>query len=99
MRQSDSHAASILDAAVIQVARRDVFYWLAILSTFALATNVGVLIIKIFTRPLGASFGYLLSQPFEYGGMGFGTLATSLGFLSVVALTVAALNVVRPSRV
>ncbi|QKD00967.1 COG4705 family protein [Mesorhizobium loti] len=41
----------------------------------------------ILTRPLGASFGDLLSQPAEYGGLGFGTTFTSLIFLGcIVAL-------------
>ncbi|RWE30897.1 MAG: hypothetical protein EOS78_27140 [Mesorhizobium sp.] len=41
----------------------------------------------ILTRPLGASFGDLLSQPMEYGGLGFGTTFTSLSFLGcIVAL-------------
>ncbi|MTH66127.1 MULTISPECIES: hypothetical protein [Paracoccaceae] len=108
-------------------ARRESFYWLAILFTFALGTAAGDLVAEkfamgylatgilfgliiaslsfgyfalkldglwafwlcyIFTRPLGASFGDLLSQPKEYGGMGFGTIPTSLGFLTVIALTV-----------
>ncbi len=38
----------------------------------------------IFTRPLGASFGDLLSQPMEYGGMGLGTILTSGMFLAVI---------------
>jgi uncharacterized membrane-anchored protein len=38
----------------------------------------------ILTRPLGASFGDLLSQPQQYGGLGFGTIITSLLFLSVI---------------
>jgi uncharacterized membrane-anchored protein len=43
----------------------------------------------IFTRPLGASFGDLLSQPMEYGGLGFGTIVTSLLFLtSIVAIVI-----------
>ena len=42
----------------------------------------------IFTRPLGASFGDLLSQPVEYGGLGFGTIVTSLLFLVLIAATV-----------
>ncbi|QPC89986.1 hypothetical protein [Mesorhizobium sp. INR15] len=43
----------------------------------------------ILTRPLGASFGDLLSQPVEYGGLGFGTTYTSLIFLGcIVALVV-----------
>lgn len=41
----------------------------------------------ILTRPLGASFGDLLSQPVEYGGLGFGTTFTSILFLGcIVAL-------------
>jgi uncharacterized membrane-anchored protein len=41
----------------------------------------------ILTRPLGASFGDLLSQPAEYGGLGFGTTLTSTIFLGcIVAL-------------
>lgn len=42
----------------------------------------------IFTRPLGASFGDLLSQPMEYGGLGFGTILTSLLFLVLIVGTV-----------
>jgi len=38
----------------------------------------------ILTRPLGASFGDLLSQPVEYGGLGFGTTVTSLIFLGCI---------------
>ncbi len=107
--------------------RREMFYWVAILLTFALGTAAGDLVAEkfglgylatgilfgmiiaslyigykflkldailgfwlayIFTRPLGASFGDLLSQPREYGGLGFGTIATSLGFLVVIAVTV-----------
>ncbi|MFO1201982.1 MAG: hypothetical protein U1E58_05030 [Tabrizicola sp.] len=104
--------------------RREAFYWLAILFTFALGTAAGDLVAEkfglgylatgilfgmiiaalalgyfllgldailgfwlayIFTRPLGASFGDLLSQPPEYGGMGFGTIITSALFLAVIA--------------
>jgi uncharacterized membrane-anchored protein len=42
----------------------------------------------IFTRPLGASFGDLLSQPVEYGGLGFGTVITSVLFLGAIAAIV-----------
>jgi hypothetical protein len=42
----------------------------------------------IFTRPLGASFGDLLSQPSEYGGLGFGTVITSLLFLAAIVAIV-----------
>lgn len=42
----------------------------------------------IFTRPLGASFGDLLAQPVEYGGLGFGTIITSALFLVGIIATV-----------
>ncbi|MFB9266574.1 hypothetical protein ACFFWD_26035 [Bradyrhizobium erythrophlei] len=38
----------------------------------------------ILTRPLGASLGDLLSQSREYGGLGLGTIHTSLAFLTVI---------------
>jgi uncharacterized membrane-anchored protein len=47
----------------------------------------------IFTRPLGASFGDLLSQPIEYGGLGFGTIVTSLLFLTLIVGTVVFMTV------
>jgi uncharacterized membrane-anchored protein len=107
--------------------RREAFYWLAILFTFALGTSVGdqvaeqfglgylqtgilfgmiilslalgyfflgldatlgFWLVYIFTRPLGASFGDLLSQPADYGGMGLGTILTSAGFLAAIAVLV-----------
>jgi uncharacterized membrane-anchored protein len=43
----------------------------------------------IFTRPLGASFGDLLSQPLESGGLGFGTVFTSALFLGAIVAIVA----------
>ena len=102
--------------------RREAFYWLAILFTFALGTaagdlatealrmgfTVGVLVFGtliaatyaayrlgagpvatfwiayILTRPLGASLGDLLSQARTYGGLGFGTITTSVAFLGVI---------------
>lgn len=42
----------------------------------------------ILTRPFGASFGDLLSQPVEYGGMGFGATFTSLTFLGCIVVIV-----------
>ncbi len=108
----------------ILTTRREAFYWLAILFTFALGTAAGDLVAEkfelgymttgilfggiiaaialahyvlkldailafwlayILTRPLGASFGDLLSQPSEYGGLGFGTIDTSLLFLLAIA--------------
>src|SRR5262249_22645237 len=110
--------------------RRELFYWSAILFTFALGTaagdlatealglgfNVGVLVFTgliaavagtyalgfdavltfwigyILTRPLGASLGDLLSQSQEYGGLGLGTIYTSLAFLTVIIALVAWLS-------
>ena len=111
----------------ISTDRREAFYWLAILITFALGTAVGDLISEvfgfgyvttgliflavigliafsyfvfhadavlsfwlayIFTRPLGASLGDYLSQPAEYGGLGIGTIYTSLLFLLIIAAIV-----------
>lgn len=46
-------------------------------------------LVYIFTRPLGASFGDLLSQPREYGGLGLGTIITSAIFLTAIVLIVA----------
>ncbi|MBI3700880.1 MAG: hypothetical protein HY242_10615 [Afipia sp.] len=115
--------------------RRELFYWLAILFTFALGTaagdlatealglgfRIGVLVFGglialvftaywfganailsfwvayILTRPLGASLGDLLSQSKDYGGLGFGTIITSVTFLIVIVLLVAALSV-RPDE-
>lgn len=115
----------------IVTSRREVFYWTAILFTFALGTaagdlateavglgfNLGVVVFGamiavvtaayhlganavacfwigyILTRPLGASLGDLLSQSREYGGLGFGSIYTSLGFLTVIIALVALLTV------
>jgi uncharacterized membrane-anchored protein len=126
-----------LSIHTVVTTRREIFYWLAVLATFALGTaagdyvsealGVGYLITGavfgaiiaaiafahfvlkmnailafwlayIFTRPLGASFGDLLSQPTEYGGMGFGTIVTSIMFLTVIAAIVIYMTVMRGSR-
>jgi uncharacterized membrane-anchored protein len=107
--------------------RREAFYWLTILFTFALGTAAGDLVaeqfalgylatgilfgliiaslslgyfalgldgilgfwlVYILTRPLGASFGDLLSQPNQYGGFGLGTIVTSGAFLTAIVLIV-----------
>ena len=112
-----------LSIHTIFTTRREAFYWLAILFTFALGTaagdltaeklNVGYLnsvfifggmialvtaahyrlglnavlafwLAYILTRPLGASIGDYLSQPKADGGLGLGTTATSLIFLSSI---------------
>ena len=107
----------------INTPKRELFYWVAILFTFALGTATGDLLAEalklgyalsalifgaiiamiaigyykfrmnavlafwtayILTRPLGASFGDLLSQPAKNGGFGFGTVGTSMLFLSII---------------
>lgn len=112
--------------------RREAFYWLAILFTFALGTAAGDLVAEhfslgylttgllfgavigsiafayyvlkidailafwlayVFTRPLGASFGDLLSQPVEYGGLGFGMVITSALFLITIIAIVAYMTI------
>ena len=114
--------------------RREIWYWLAILFTFALGTAAGDLVSEqfglgyfstgilfgliiaslsigyyflgldpilgfwlayIFTRPLGASIGDLMSQPHEYGGFGLGTIITSAVFLGTIILIVAYMTVTR----
>jgi uncharacterized membrane-anchored protein len=47
----------------------------------------------ILTRPLGASLGDLLSQARSYGGLGLGTVWTSIGFLAVITALVTFLSV------
>jgi uncharacterized membrane-anchored protein len=103
--------------------RRELFYWAAILVTFALGTAIGDLISEdmnvgylptallffslititaaarflfhanpiatfwiayILTRPLGASCGDLLAKSAKHGGLGFGTVNTSIVFLAVI---------------
>lgn len=116
-----------LSIRTIHTRRRELFYWAAILCTFALGTAAGDLatealglgfqrgvlvfgalialvmaayhlgantvlafwIAYILTRPLGASLGDLLSQAQTYGGLGFGAMATSVAFLSVIVALVA----------
>lgn len=112
-----------LSIHTIYTTRREAFYWLAILFTFALGTAAGDLAAEglglgylqaglmygaiicatafayyalkmnailafwlayIVTRPMGASFGDLLSQPAGSGGMGLGTVITSALFLAAI---------------
>jgi uncharacterized membrane-anchored protein len=56
---------------------------------------LGFWLAYIFTRPLGASFGDLLSQPTKFGGMGLGTIITSALFLSAIVAIVAYMSVSR----
>ena len=116
--------------------RRELFYWAAILFTFALGTAAGDLATEalglgfrlgvltfgglialiavayrlgansvlafwfayILTRPLGASLGDLLSQSPTYGGLGMGTINTSIVFLAVIVALVLFVTFVRTSR-
>ena len=112
-----------LSIHTIVTTRREGFYWLAILFTFALGTSAGDLaaeklalgysaaalifgaliaivtfahvrfklnailafwIAYILTRPLGASIGDYLAQPTDEGGLGLGTILTSLIFLTTI---------------
>ena len=121
-----------LSIHAIFTGRREAFYWLAILFTFALGTAAGDLVaekfalgylatgvlfgmiilslslgyfflgldsilafwlVYILTRPLGASFGDLLSQPRQYGGFGLGTIVTSAVFLAIIAAVVVYMTV------
>jgi uncharacterized membrane-anchored protein len=116
-----------LSIQAIVTRRRELFYWAAILFTFALGTaagdlatealglgfEIGVVVFGgliavvaaayylgaapvlmfwlayVLTRPLGASLGDLLSQARSYGGLGFGTVYTSLIFLVAIGALVA----------
>ena len=123
-----------LSIHAIFTTKREAFYWLAILFTFALGTAAGDLVAEhfglgylatgllfgmiiaslsigyfflgldpilgfwlayILTRPLGASFGDLLSQPKQYGGMGLGTIITSAIFLGAIVAIVAYMTATR----
>ena len=117
----------------IRSARREAFYWLAVLFSFALGTAAGDLmserlglgylvageivvglialtavlwragmnpilgfwVVYIFTRPLGASIGDLLSQSRSDGGLGLGTTKTSVIFLSAILVVVIFLTVTK----
>ena len=52
----------------------------------------------ILTRPLGASFGDLLSQPVANGGMGWGTVVTSEAFLGAIFVLVVFLSLRRKTQ-
>jgi len=119
-----------LSIQTIVTRRRELYYWGAILLTFALGTAAGDLATEalglgfrfgviifgaliacialanrlgagsvltfwlayILTRPLGASLGDLLSQSPEYGGVGLGTVNTSIVFLTVITIFVLTLS-------
>ncbi|GLS21852.1 membrane protein [Labrys miyagiensis] len=118
--------------------RRELFYWAAILFTFAMGTSVGDLLAEsmdlgydqalmvfaamigvvaflrygigmnailsfwlayILTRPLGASLGDLLAKPVLAGGLGWGTVTTSLVFLAVILFAVSYLAIRKPDEI
>ena len=118
----------------IDTLRREGFYWLAILFTFALGTAAGDLLAEslklgyllsagifagsiviafgaykylklnavltfwvayILTRPLGASIGDYLSQSHDDGGLGLGTVITSVIFLVAILATVIYLTITK----
>jgi uncharacterized membrane-anchored protein len=122
-----------LSIHAITTLRRELFYWAAILFTFALGTAAGDLATEalglgfqwgvvafgaaiaalalayrlganavltfwlayILTRPLGASLGDLLSQARSYGGLGLGTIYTSLAFLCLIVALVGIVSIGR----
>ena len=49
----------------------------------------------ILTRPLGASVGDLLAKPHIAGGLGWGTVTTSIVFLAIIAGLVVYLTATR----
>ena len=121
-----------LSIHTIYTSRRELFYWAAILFTFALGTAAGDLaaeglrlgypvsalvfgaligivtiahyffklnavvafwIAYVLTRPFGASFGDFLSQPVANGGLGLGTVGTSMIFLVAILGLVSYLSI------
>ncbi|MFF4491217.1 hypothetical protein ACFY0F_32950 [Streptomyces sp. NPDC001544] len=88
--------------------RMDLGYWLSAL-LFALAIAAVAVahftlgldavgsfwIAYVLTRPLGASIGDYLAQPAGDGGLGFGTVVTSVLFLAVILGLVVYLTVTR----
>lgn len=123
-----------LSIHTIHTRRRELYYWSAILFTFALGTAAGDLLAErmnlgyansalifggliaavafahyilkangiltfwmayILTRPLGASLGDYLSQPAANGGMGLGTVRTSVLFLAAISSLVLYLTMTR----
>ncbi len=120
-------AERTLSIHTIYTTRREGFYWLTILFTFALGTSAGDLVAEglklgylqaglaygaaiaviaatyylfrtngilafwlayILTRPMGASFGDLLSQSKTDGGLGWGTTGTSLAFMAAIVVLI-----------
>ena len=74
-------ATGVLFGAFIAVAAVDYF-------RFGLGEILGFWLAYIPTRPLGISFGDLLSQPVDDGGPGFGTIVTGALFLAAIVALV-----------
>ena len=78
--------------------RIGVLAFAALIAAIAIAWRVGADTVLCFwlayilTRPLGASLGDLLSQSRSYGGLGWGTVITSVSFLAVIAVLVLRLS-------
>lgn len=70
---------------------------LALAAAYRLGANpvLTFWLVYILTRPLGASLGDLLSQGRAYGGLGLGTVITSLVFLATITALVAFLSIGR----
>ncbi|WP_319423584.1 COG4705 family protein [Pleurocapsa sp. FMAR1] len=116
----------------IKTTKRELFYWVAILLTFALGTAAGDLLAEglklgyavsallfasviaiiaiayyrfninavltfwlayVLTRPLGASIGDLLSQSVKNGGLGFGTVGTTIAFTTTIAILIVYMSI------
>jgi uncharacterized membrane-anchored protein len=79
-----------------------VFGGLIALTAFAYYVGAGSVstfwIAYILTRPLGASLGDLLSQAKTYGGLGWGSIGTSVVFLSVIIALVIFISLQHASR-
>ena len=127
-----------LSIHTIVTTRRELFYWAAILFTFAMGTSVGDLLAErldlgygqaavvfaamigivallhyvakmdailsfwiayILTRPLGASMGDFVAKPVIAGGLGWGTVTTSIVFLAVILLLVIYLTISKSDRI
>ena len=53
----------------------------------------------VLTRPLGASIGDYLSQDLDEGGLGLGTVTTSVIFLVTILILVVYLTITRRDRI
>lgn len=95
-------------AGVLVSERIDLGYWLSAVLFAAAIAAVAIArfgldldavwsfwIAYVLTRPLGASIGDYLSQPTAEGGLGLGTIVTSVLFLAIILGLVIRLSVTR----